>query len=375
MCDKKNERLTKRDLYERYWKCRDFEIQNLWQRAIFLGPILVLTFTGYGAFFLKCFVNEKGLLRLLDYPDIVMSHAIAIVIAFMGAIFSILWIFMMKGSKAWFEVYQRAIIAMDTQKGWILPDELLDCCGGFKHERIPGYKDFAALRKNENKEPFDDKICTTRGGLFSPSRINIVIGQVSLAFWFVVIVLHSVLCLVFVIYERTAIEGFHVFNKVFVLLTLFALMITAIITGVFAYNCGLARLKKKCMSTSLKLKDPQNFEDVNKIVVQIYTSNVDFMKERVSNFVNGHKGSKEEFEIVDKCGCLEVCYHLSSNIGEIKRDNIDCNYAILNEKEWINDRISHCDKTEKTTKEMSEVFFEKTVKPVIEEFFKILSKN
>lgn len=42
-----NNLLTKLDLYERYWKCRDFELTTLWQRGVFLGPILVMFFTGY----------------------------------------------------------------------------------------------------------------------------------------------------------------------------------------------------------------------------------------------------------------------------------------------------------------------------------------
>lgn len=187
----KEEFLSKKDLYERYWKCRDFELSTLWQRAAFLGPILVLIFTGYGAFFAKCFIGRNGILHFSGNIPFERSHVFAAAIAIMGVVFSILWICMMKGSKAWYEVYERAILAMDTQKDWIFDKELLECGAGFKQHRLPGYK---LVRKNDEPQ-FCDSLLSSKGGCYSPSKINIVIGQVSFLFWLLVAFFHVSACI------------------------------------------------------------------------------------------------------------------------------------------------------------------------------------
>ena len=46
-------RVSQKDLYEELWHGRDFEIQTLWQRSIFLTAFLVLVFSGYGILWLK----------------------------------------------------------------------------------------------------------------------------------------------------------------------------------------------------------------------------------------------------------------------------------------------------------------------------------
>lgn len=363
--------LTKLDLYERYWKCRDFEINNLWQRSIFLGPILALTYTGYGVFFLKCFVNENGLLRFLDYPDIVLNHMIAIVISLMGVAFSILWIYMMKGSKAWYEVYERAVIATDTQKGWVLSDDVLDCCGGFKFERLPGYKNLSAFMHGNKEGLFDDKLFSTCGGLFSPSKINIVIGQVSLVFWFLVILCHVVICFVFWIYEDSVVHGFHMGNKTFICFGLFALAIAAIISGIFAHNCGLDSFKNKCRSNSLKIKDPNVFFDDDKIAIRIYTPNVKLIRDRV---VKEFGFPQNGYEIIEEDGCLEICaFKLGKNKNDANLGKMVYNYAILDENVWKNNHKSYLEKN--TPLNTSNVFFEKAVKSTIEEFVKAIKKD
>ena len=39
--------VTKHDLYEKLWSSRDFEINHLWQRSIFLATFIVALFTIY----------------------------------------------------------------------------------------------------------------------------------------------------------------------------------------------------------------------------------------------------------------------------------------------------------------------------------------
>ena len=98
MYDKENF-LTKRDFYEQYWRCRDFEIKNLWQRSIFLGTFLVLCYTAYGAFFGKAFLEGAFDENLAKWD----FHVIACILALIGTAFSILWIAMAKGSDS-FEI-------------------------------------------------------------------------------------------------------------------------------------------------------------------------------------------------------------------------------------------------------------------------------
>lgn len=236
--------LSKKDLYERYWKCRDFEITTLWQRAVFLGPFLVMIFTGYGAFFAKCFIaNEKVNFLESGFSE---NHLIAGAIAIMGMLFSILWICMMKGSKAWYEVYERAITAMDTQKDWIFDKDLLNCGAGFKQYKLPGYKNVGRT----DKPQFCDYLFSTRGGCFSPSKINIVIGQISLLFWIFVAAFHLLACFSVVVKN-----GFNpiVFAAVLEAFTIFFVILKVLKSKGNRKNlCDFLG----CKSDSLKERDP-----------------------------------------------------------------------------------------------------------------------
>ena len=86
-----SDKLVLRDLYEQYWRCRDFEIKNLWQRSIFLGAFLILCFTGYGAFFSKAFFDKDNQLIYFD-EECWKCHIFAMLIALLGVVFSRLWI-------------------------------------------------------------------------------------------------------------------------------------------------------------------------------------------------------------------------------------------------------------------------------------------
>ena len=55
-----------KELREEFYKIRKFEIQNLWQRSIFLATFIVLLFTGYGAFFEKL-MSYDGLQSIIGH--------------------------------------------------------------------------------------------------------------------------------------------------------------------------------------------------------------------------------------------------------------------------------------------------------------------
>tara|TARA_Y100000816_G_C25728627_1_gene383844 strand:+ start:172 stop:567 length:396 start_codon:yes stop_codon:yes gene_type:complete len=83
---------------------------------------------------------------------------------------------MAKASKAWYEVYESAISKFEYQhfKKINLP-----------YENIMGEMMFQKDQRN-------DSIFSTKGGAFSPSKINIAIGQISLIIWIIVMISHSV---------------------------------------------------------------------------------------------------------------------------------------------------------------------------------------
>ena len=149
-------------ILENLYRCRDLELNNLWQKSIFLGPFLILCFTGYG-FLLYDFFKER--------PFSIGINVLCIALCVISAIFSMLWIYMFKGSKAQYELCERAITNYEQR-------EL----------NIPYGYAMGTLRYNEIE--FDDNLLSTKAGKFSPSKINILIGQVSLITWFSSIIFH-----------------------------------------------------------------------------------------------------------------------------------------------------------------------------------------
>ena len=75
MPDLSKTNLSIKELYAQYWHCRDFEIQNLWQRSIFLGTFLILCFTGYGFFSVRLFLRTTVILSVFGVKQ---KNAVAI---------------------------------------------------------------------------------------------------------------------------------------------------------------------------------------------------------------------------------------------------------------------------------------------------------
>lgn len=348
-----NNLLTKLDLYERYWKCRNFELTTLWQRAVFLGPILVMFFTGYGAFFAKCFIvgNEVKLFE----SGFGENNVVAVAIAIMGMLFSILWIRMMKGSKAWYEVYERAIIAMDTQKDWIFNRELLECGAGFKHHRLPGYK---FVNKND-KPQFCDCLFSTKGGCYSPSKINIVIGQISLVIWFLVAMLHLISC--FGAFANDWVAVMVVFMEIMailiVLLTIFKPK-----CALFESKCNRLNSIKffECRSNSLRDCDPGVYSKKND--KRIYTLRIVDFEGMIESLVNkASRTCSTENTLPTRKTIENVSLEVVLDKDFEQLAGNPC-YASFNFKSW-------CDYEKVTpSNETAEKFFKEEIMPIFDSF-------
>lgn len=157
-----------KELREEFYKIRKFEIQNLWQRSIFLATFIVLLFTGYGAFFEK----------LMSYDGLqsIIGHIICCLLALTGSIFSMLWIMMAKGSKAWYEIYERRIHNIEQETTLNIP----------KKYRMD----------KEAPWTLDNSLLSREPGAYSVSRINILLGQVLGVIWIVIFCLHALSLLV-----------------------------------------------------------------------------------------------------------------------------------------------------------------------------------
>lgn len=154
----------KKMILDNLYRCRDIEINNLWQKSMFLGTLLVLCFTGYGIL-LFSMIKESQKEVLFNY------NLLCFIVCFISIIFSILWIYMFKGSKAHYEIYERAITK-------------------FEKKPMKIKKRFVMGRLKRKNIPIDQNLFSTNGGNFSPSRINILIGQISLILWIFAIMCH-----------------------------------------------------------------------------------------------------------------------------------------------------------------------------------------
>ncbi|WP_455637353.1 RipA family octameric membrane protein [Parabacteroides sp.] len=172
-----NADLTSKDIYMNWWRCRDFELSYLWQRSIFLSGLLVLCFTGYGVLVLRML---DGLKAGYDSHDLQIINNLAVIVCVLGFMFSTFWIMMAKGSKAWHEKIEMAID--NYENNYSLPVH------SFTTEKIG----------------MDESFCTTSPGPYSPSRINIGIGILSMWIWIIAIVVHALL----IIHEFEVCENF-----------------------------------------------------------------------------------------------------------------------------------------------------------------------
>ena len=220
MATQDKEKLSKKDIYNRLWEGRNFEIEHLWQRSIFLGAFLIIFLTVYFTLLGSIFsaakdasVNQsvisaestmRGTLFTVaekeepDSSDILKylsgnkgANVALLVDALLGASFSLLWIFMAKGSKYWYEKYENSIDQMQHDK------ELFDDAIN-KEWRIEEAKArleyrgecHIPIQGHMPQNSSDDSIFSHKGGAYSLSRINVAIGHIFWLFWLLVSAFH-----------------------------------------------------------------------------------------------------------------------------------------------------------------------------------------
>ena len=211
-----------------FYKIRKFEIQNLWQRSIFLATFIIILFTAYGAFVEK----------LLAYDGLkaVIAHIICCLLALLGSIFSMIWIMMAKGSKAWFEIYERRII------GGIEAEETLN---------IP-----EKYRMGDGAPwTLDDSLWSRKPGAYSVSRINILLGQVLWVIWLLVFSIHlvSLASLSWFIYQDSG------------LCSSLCIIVSSIYLAIIMYFAQKELPKAlRIWAKSNAIKDPKEMEKTNK---------------------------------------------------------------------------------------------------------------
>lgn len=172
--DDSDKKITTQDVYRTLWRCRDFELSHLWQRSVFLSAFLVLCFTGYGVVIMN-----------FDDKEFVAggTNSLAIVLCVVGFVFSCMWVMMGKGSKAWYERYERAIVAFSENEKYMTKEAAR--IGGFNYQEIDHYE----------KPEQNNCLLSGKGGAFSPSKINIAVGQVSMILWILAFMFHAYVAL------------------------------------------------------------------------------------------------------------------------------------------------------------------------------------
>ncbi len=159
----------------RLYKCRDFEISTLWQRSIFLTTFLIALYTGYGALLLKAIdINYFRTLYNESIRLFLFITLIFIVISLLGCLVSTLWVIMAKGSKFWYEYYEHLINNKEIDLG------------------------ISTQNIDNNIQSYDNSIYLLKAGRYSPSKINIIIGLISLCAWFIIYLSHLTFLCIFI---------------------------------------------------------------------------------------------------------------------------------------------------------------------------------
>ena len=160
--------ITEKDIYESLWRCRDFELSNLWQRSVFLTAFILITISGYG----YCLFQTLSLIKVTsDNGNFIVLFIFTLFVNIIGIILSALWIMMAIGSKAWYEKYEEAIYAIERDSeisdAWYLEYRKM------MHGSLPPI--------NMNNNPLSRK-----AGAYSVSKINIFIlklKNIFMKFW------------------------------------------------------------------------------------------------------------------------------------------------------------------------------------------------
>ena len=163
-----------KQLRKEYYKIRKFEIQNLWQRSIFLATFTVILFTGYGYLVDSLTITHESNVAQDEFR-IMLTHMICCSLSFLGSTFSIIWIMMAKGSKAWYEIYEKKIYNIERNHlNW---NDMYCLSGG-------------------SPKTLNNSLWSNEAGAFSVSKINILLGQTLRISWITTFNIHA-LCILY----------------------------------------------------------------------------------------------------------------------------------------------------------------------------------
>lgn len=207
-------------LYERY----DSEINNLWQRSVYLSSLLILCFTGYGSFVLKIFTE------ILSKDKLFYANLILLAISGIGIIMSLVWIAIAKASKAYQEACENNIYELENNHKYVSED--------FEPYIMNGYR--------PTGHSLDINLLTLNAGKFSASKLNILIGQIVAGIW----------CLCFIFHFSIGFFSLYRKSSLFVWLksaeTKNILLILIIVVSVGAIFATIKIITNKCKSSSLR---------------------------------------------------------------------------------------------------------------------------
>lgn len=165
--------LTERELYQELWQGRDFEINHLWQRSIFLGAFMVAIAAGYGGLALKLLFPEYE--EGASVGSTFFQQLAGAGLSYLGMVFSILWVLMAKGSKFLQERYEASI-------SWMVYNSDIA-----KH--LPEQAPYHGNLKPLAEDRCSDNIFSPCPAHYSVSAVNWGVGLVGILCW-------SVLCMV-----------------------------------------------------------------------------------------------------------------------------------------------------------------------------------
>lgn len=182
---------------------------------------MTLLFTGYGVLFSKFydyFSTSQPIVTSLFFLSIA-----SLVLSLLGVVFAVFWIMMAKGSKAWYEIYEKAICEIEgaTEKNKTSEGNDVD---RYTNEKVN------QLRKENllhglllERAECNDNIFSTDAGSYSVSRVNIAIGHVSLVFWAILYFIHTGLY-VYLIWDGSS-NACNVYPILFAIVSIFAFLL------------------------------------------------------------------------------------------------------------------------------------------------------
>lgn len=236
--------VTKKDLYEKLWAARDFEISHLWQRSVFLATFITISFTLYFTAFKEFTTTESDfciyLYKHFFEEDSSFFHYICLeLICLVGFTLAILWICMARGSKYMYERIENGINRANENADKFFDTETRDHIADEWYEVLwnQGYYTYLPRHGAQPMSDVDFRFFSTNGAKFSSSKINIMIGYILFISWLILSVVSNVLIyktigvyeIVFIVlYLLTFLSLFFNFGNISGILTLSLIILSSL---------------------------------------------------------------------------------------------------------------------------------------------------